>query len=87
MASVSIPLLLTEWTGGDRRAVVAGRTLGEIVAALDRLYPGIEARIHDGGRISPSLAFTVDGRIALESLDTPVGPQSDVHILPSMGGG
>lgn len=87
MAKVAIPMLLCEFTGGVRAAEVEGVTLGEIVAGLERLFPGIEARIHDRGKLSPTLAFTVDGRIALAGLATPVGPQSQVVILPSMGGG
>jgi molybdopterin synthase sulfur carrier subunit len=87
MATVAIPQLLCNLTGGARTAEVPGATLGEIVAALDRLFPGFEARVHQGGQMSPTLAFTVDGRIALQGLATPVGPQSQVHILPAMGGG
>lgn len=87
MAVVSIPLLLCELTGGDRKAEVAGDTVGEVIAALDRLYPGIEAGIRDGERIRPHVALTVDGKIALQGLATPVRPHSEVAILPSMGGG
>ena len=87
MAKVSIPLLLKDVTGGARQAEVAGATLAEIITALDALHPGIEARIRDGERISPGLALTVDGRIATRGLDTPVGPLSQVSILPAFGGG
>ena len=87
MATVSIPLLLGNLTGGIRKAEVEGTTLGEVIAALDRLYPGMEANVQNGGKISPHVAFTVDGKIAVRGLSTPVGPQSEVAILPSMGGG
>jgi len=87
MATVSIPLLLKDVTGGIRRAEVQGSTVAEVIAALDALFPGIEARIRDGQRIRPIFAFTVDGRIASQGLSTPVGPQSMVDILPVMGGG
>jgi molybdopterin synthase sulfur carrier subunit len=87
MATVSIPLLLAEVTGGARRADVEGSTLAEIIAALERIHPGIEARIRDGNRISPTLAFTVDGKIAAGGLATPVRPDSEVCMLPSFGGG
>jgi molybdopterin converting factor small subunit len=80
-------LLLKDVTGGARRAQVAGATLAEIVRALDAVHPGIEARIHSGGKLSPILAFTVDGVIAARGLATPVGPQSEVAILPTFGGG
>ncbi len=87
MATVSIPLLLKDVTGGIRRAEVQGSTIAEVIAALDGLFPGIEARIRDGHRIRPIFAFTIDGVIAARGLETPVGPDSAVDILPVMGGG
>jgi molybdopterin converting factor small subunit len=87
VATITIPLLLKDVTGGARRAEVPGATLAELVRALDGLYPGIEARIHSGGKLSPILAFTVDGVIAARGLETQVGPQSEVSILPTFGGG
>jgi molybdopterin converting factor small subunit len=87
LATVTIPLLLKDVTGGARRAQVPGATLAEIVRALDRIHPGIEARIHSGGKMNPNLAFTVDGAIAAQGLSTPVGPDSEVSILPAFGGG
>jgi len=87
MAEVSLPLLLKEFTGGVRKTRLEGETLGEVLAALDSLYPGIEARIHEDGKISPTLALVVDGKIAMKGLNTPVEPDSQVAVLPSFGGG
>jgi molybdopterin converting factor small subunit len=87
MATVTIPLLLKDVTGGARRAQVSGRNLAEVLCALDRLHPGIEGQILSGGKILPYVTFTVDGAIAAQGLDTPVRPESEVCILPSMGGG
>jgi len=87
MATVTIPLMLKEVTGGARRTQVAGRTLAEILAALDRVFPGIEARIQSDGKILPYVILTIDGAVAAQGLSSPVGPQSEVSILPSMGGG
>ncbi len=87
MASVSIPLLLKDLTGGARQAEAAGRTLAEVLDALDAIYPGIRSRIHDGQKLRPTVALVVDGKIAARGLATPVGPESQVNILPSFGGG
>ena len=87
MATVTIPLLFSDVTGGARRADVEGATLAEIVAALDKIHPGMESRVRDGDRIRPIVAFTVDGKIATEGLATPVHPDSEVCLLPSFGGG
>ena len=87
MANVSIPLLLKDVTGGARQAEVTGATLAEVVAALDAIHPGLAERIHDGKKIHPTVALVVDGTIAARGLDTPVGPESQVNILPAFGGG
>ena len=87
MATVSIPLLFKDVTGGARRAEVAGATLEEIIAALAKMHPGIQSRIIDGDKLSSTVAFTVDGKIAAQGLLTPVGPESEVCLLPSFGGG
>ncbi len=87
MATVSIPLLLKDVTGGVRQAEVSGETLAELIAALEDVFPGIEARIVNDRKIKPTAALVVDGRIAAEGLATPVKPDSQVSILPSFGGG
>ena len=87
MATVSIPLLLKDVTGGARRVEVQGSTLEEIITALEGIHPGIEARIRHGDKLSPTVAFTVDGKIAARGLATPVRPDSEVCMLPSFGGG
>jgi len=87
MATVSIPLLFKDLTGGVRKAEVEGATLAELVAALEAIYPGLGAKIHSDGKISPNVALTVDGKIAAAGLATPVGPQAEVCILPAFGGG
>ncbi|MHC4399578.1 MAG: MoaD/ThiS family protein [Planctomycetota bacterium] len=87
MASVTIPLLLKDVTGGVRHVQVPGATLAEIIAALDQLHPGIEARVREGDRLNPTIAFTVDGKIATRGLATPVEPHSQIRLLPSFGGG
>ncbi len=87
MATVSIPLLFKDVTGGARRVEVPGRNLAEILRAIDRLYPGLESRILSGDQILPYVLITVDGAVAAHGLDTPVRSESEVCILPTMGGG
>ena len=87
MAIVTIPLLLKDVTGGARRADVPGTSLAEVLRALDGLYPGIEARIQRNGKLDPNLLLAVDGTIVTGGLATPLGPESEVSILPRLGGG
>jgi len=87
MATVSIPLLFQDVTGGSRCAEVGGSTVEEIIAALDKLHPGIQARLCDGDKLRSTVAVTVDGKIAAQGLHTSVRPRSEVCLLPSFGGG
>ncbi|MBN2474973.1 MAG: MoaD/ThiS family protein [Pirellulales bacterium] len=87
MASVSIPLLFRDLTGGARQAEVSGGTLADVIAALETIHPGIEGRIRKGHEISSSVTLTVDGRIAARGLATPVAADSQISILPAFGGG
>jgi molybdopterin converting factor small subunit len=87
MATVTLPLLLMDVTGGARRTEVEGSTLAEIEGALYRIFPGIQKRIHSDGKILPYVILTIDGAVAAQGMSSPVGPQSEVSILPSMGGG
>lgn len=87
MATVSIPLLFKDLTGGARRVEVQGSTLEEIITALDGIHPGMKTRIRDGDKLRPTVACTVDGKIAARGLDTPVRADSVVCLLPSFGGG
>jgi len=87
MATVTIPLLFKDLTGGVRRAEVEGATVAEIVASLESRFPGMEARIRQGNGLSPNVVITVDGQLAARGLHTPVGPKSQINLLPAMGGG
>ncbi len=87
MAKVTLPRLFADLTGPVREVDIQGSTLAEVVAGLERLYPGIAGRIHNGQKISPNVALVVDGRIAADGLATVVGPESQVAILPAFGGG
>ena len=87
MATVTMPSLFHEVTGGARQAEVPGTSLAEVVVALDALYPGVQAWIRKDDNLSPLLAVTVDGKIAAQGLATPVQAHSDIKIMPMMSGG
>jgi molybdopterin synthase sulfur carrier subunit len=87
MARVWIPALVRDLTGGVEIVTVAGARVGEVIDELDRLYPGIKARLCDGDLLRPGLVAAVDTAIARLGLREPVGPNSEVHFLPAIGGG
>ena len=87
MATVYIPTLLRDVMGGESQVVVEGGTLRRVIESLDQKFPGIAARLRDGDSIAPGLAVDVDGVFANQGLLTPVGPDSEIHFLPAIGGG
>jgi molybdopterin synthase sulfur carrier subunit len=87
MATVWIPSLLRDLTGGRESLTVPGATVGQVVDSLDQLYPGVKSRLCDAGGLRASVAVAVDTEVARLGLLQPVGEQSEVHFLPSVSGG
>jgi molybdopterin synthase sulfur carrier subunit len=87
MATVHIPSLMRDLTTGQAAVVAPGRTVRQVIDALDQAYPGIKARLCEGNRLGPTIAVSVDGRIAPLGLLAPVKEQSQILFLPAVGGG
>ena len=87
MATVVLPRsLVALFPGVERRVVVPGATVAEVVAGLEARVPGMGDRIlAPGPAIRPHLNVFVDGERA--GLATPVGPASIVHVIPAVSGG
>lgn len=87
MATVWIPSLLRPLTGGQRQVTAPGATVGEVIDALEATYPGMRERLCQGDRLQSSIAIAVDGVTAANGLLEPVRPDSELHIVPAIGGG
>ncbi len=87
MAKVWIPPLMRALTDGQQIVEAEGKTVRELVAALDERYSGFADRIIDEGRIRPGLTVAVDGAVQNRGLRAAVGPDSEVHFVPAMTGG
>lgn len=87
MASVWIPSLLRPLTLGEETVSVPGRSVGEVIDNLEAAYPGIKARLCDGGGLRPGIAVAIDGQVSRAGLTEAVGDDGEVHFLPSIGGG
>jgi molybdopterin synthase sulfur carrier subunit len=87
MARVWIPPLLRDLTGGQQTVVVSGDRVRQVIDQLDLLFPGSKSRLCDGEQLRPGLVVAVDTEIARLGLSQPVGPNSEVHFLPAIGGG
>ena len=87
MPVVFVPSLMRGLTQGRVKVEVAGHTVGEVIEELDRVYPGVRAKLVDGGRLSPGVSVAVDGEMAPLGLAEAVGESSEIHFLPAIGGG
>ena len=87
MATVWIPSLLRGLCGGERIVEVSGRTVRQVIDGLEARCPGIRERLVEEGELRPELAISVDGETTQIGLLQPVGEDSEVHILPALGGG
>ena len=87
MATVYIPTLLQALTGGRSAVEVDGATVGEVVANLDRLWPGIGERLVEQDRLRNNISVAVDGEITPMGLLEAVSPSSEVHFVAAIKGG
>lgn len=87
MATVLLPRsLLALFPGVERRHVVAGSTVADILAALDATVPGLRDRLVEAGpRLRPHINVYVDGETG--DLATPVADGSTIHVIPAVSGG
>lgn len=84
---VYIPTPLRSYTGDRSEVEAAGATLAEVMADLDRRYPGIRFRMVDEqGAIRPHIAVFI-GPKAVRDLGTPVPPGTEVMIVAALSGG
>lgn len=83
---VVIPGGLRSYTEQARTEAV-GATLAEVLADLDRRYPGIRFRVVDEqDRIRPHIRFFVDG-VQMRDLAQPVDAAAELIIVQALSGG
>ena len=83
---VLIPSSLRSYTRLMRVQAI-GATLGEVLADLERQFPGIRFRMVDEqDRMRPHMRVFVGGR-AIHDLAQPLQPDDDVNIVQALSGG
>jgi molybdopterin synthase sulfur carrier subunit len=90
MATVRIPTPLRKLTQGAEEVKAAGKNVGELIADLERQYPGLKERICDEkGAVRRFVnIFVKDEDIRFQqNLETPVGDNDEVSIVPAIAGG
>jgi molybdopterin converting factor small subunit len=68
-------------TGGVTEFDVEANTVRRMIAELDRRYPGL------GEQIDESMAIAIDGEIFQDAYLAPLRPDSEVVLIPKIGGG
>jgi len=88
--TVRLPGSLRDAVGGTTKIAATGATLEEVIADIERRYPGFRALVvDDAGRIKTYLNVYVgdeDAR-AHGGLAAPVRDGSEVMLIPAMAGG
>jgi molybdopterin converting factor small subunit len=86
---VRLPQALLPYTDGRTEAIVAGGNVDELLAALDRSFPGLRDRIVDEtGRPRRFVnIFINEDRVEVPLGEAAVVPGDVVHILPNIAGG
>ncbi len=84
---VGIPTPLRSYTKGRGEVEAEGRNLTELLADLDRRYPGIRFRmIDEQERIRPHMRIFVN-REEARDLTRRLTPADEVRILQALSGG
>jgi molybdopterin converting factor small subunit len=84
---VLIPTPLHSYTGGERWVEAEGATLAELLADLDRRYPGIRFRVVDEqDRLRGHMRFFVNNDQTFD-LHHPLRPADEVLLVQALSGG
>jgi molybdopterin synthase sulfur carrier subunit len=88
--TVRLPGALGDVTGGKTKLEATGRTLGDVIADIDRRHPGFRGRVlDDAGRLRTYVNVYIGEADARASggLSAAVPEGSEVMVIPAMAGG
>ena len=89
-ATVNLPTILRQHTGGLKKIQAAGSTVGEVFRSLGADYPALAEQLTDPSGNLPVFVnvFLDDEDIRyLDGLETSVDSGADITILPAVAGG
>ena len=89
-AIVILPHALRAKIGNRKSVTVAGRTVREIIDALDSDFPGLRFNLcYETGELRPYVNIFLERENIryLQGLDTPVTAGATIYILQSVAGG
>ena len=84
---VVLPTPLAEYTRHRREVEAEGATLAELLADLDRRYPGLRFRVIDEqGAVRPHIKVFVN-RVQARSLAVALAAADEVLVVAALSGG
>jgi molybdopterin converting factor small subunit len=81
MARVVLIGNLAQITGGVAEFQLSATSVKHLFQQLTELHPALGRHLEDG------VAVAIDGQIYQDSLLEPIGPDSEVFLLPQIAGG
>lgn len=84
---VWIPPLHRDLSGGVEHVDIPGETVGQVVAGLEKKFPGIEDRLCEDGKIRPYIAISIDGEVTYRGLRHKLTQPTEIHFVPAISGG
>ena len=81
MARVVLIGNLAQLTGGVAEFDLPATSVQQLFRELTARHPGIARQLEDG------VAVAIDGQIYQDALLEPIGPDSEVFLLPQIAGG
>ena len=81
MARVVLSGTLKELAGGDAEIEVAAQNVQQLLRELGERYPALAPHLDTG------YAIAIDGEIFQDAWFAPIGPDSEVHLVPAIRGG
>jgi sulfur-carrier protein len=81
MAKVTLIGNLRHFAGGETVLTVSASSVQQLLRELGARHPALAPHLVQG------LAVAIDGQIYQDALFQPIGPESEVQLLPQIAGG
>jgi sulfur-carrier protein len=81
MAHVTFITQLRQYTEGAASVDIEANSVQQLLRLLGERYVALAPHLEAG------VAIAIDGQIYQDALFQPIGPDSDVHLLPMIAGG
>ena len=90
VVTVNVTSVIQSVVNGQREFTAEGRTVGELIADVERRYPGFAPRIMDAdGRLHRFVNVYLNDEDVryLKGKETPIADGDTVSFLPALAGG